>query len=414
MVYEIVKNYGYLFLGIILSLASTAIIGVFSSLQKKELSGDVIAHATLPGVTLAFIMTGVKSTVYFTIGSFISGMIAIFLIDYLPEKTNLKKDTVMALTISILFGLGLLLLSYIQHRGNSEQAGLSNWLLGDASSLMDSDVKRFFFLTFLLFTILFFCFKQWQLLCFDKAFAQAIGLPVRWLQLLFYSLTVFAIILGIQTVGIILITAILVIPVTAARFWSHRLPYMLAIAAFLASLAGVIGILLSSSYTYLPVGPCIVLAITFLGLFSFFFAPQRGLIARKWAHFQYRKRVFRENILKLFYQINKEKHVPYDTPLYLDTLITTRAMPRTKVRRYIKELCRKRLIEKRGKDCWQLTLTGKEKGKRILNRHLLWEAYLQKYLNIQSSHVHDDAEAIEHLITPEIEGLLREALKKTS
>ncbi|MEM9569606.1 MAG: metal ABC transporter permease [Bacteroidota bacterium] len=413
MLEGILGTYGYLFIGVVVSLSSTAIIGVFSALQKKELAGDAIAHATLPGVALSFIITGLKAPLYLTIGSFLSGMGALLLIDYLPGRTNLKKDSVMALIIAMFFGVGLLLLSYIQHHPTgSAPAGLSHWLLGDVPSLVDEDIKAFFLLAVGIGSTLFCCYHQWMLYCFDPAFAQSIGLPVKRLQWLFQSLTVLAIILGIQTVGIILITAVLVTPVTAARFWSDRLGYILGITAFLASLAGCLGMVASYYFADVPTGPVIVLIMTLLSLASFLFAPKKGLLAKKWRLYQYQQKVLEENILKLFYQVLQKEGCGYDTPQPLSRLLEQRALSSSQLLHGLNRLKKKRLVTKKGSDLFQLTLAGKEKGEKILRLHELWEAYLRTHLHIQPSHVHDDAESIEHLITPAIEKDLNASLAK--
>ena len=413
MLEDILGRYGYLFIGVVVSLSSTAIIGVFAALQKKELAGDAVAHATLPGVALSFIITGLKAPLYLTIGSFLSGMGALLLIDYLPGRTKLKKDSVMALIVAFFFGVGLLLLSYIQHHPTgSAPAGLSDWLLGDVPSLVDEDIKAFFLLALVIVGTLFCCYHQWKLYCFDPAFAQTIGLPVKRLQWLFQSLTVLAIILGIQTVGIILITAVLVTPVTAARFWSDRLGYILGIAAFLASLAGYLGMVVSYYFADVPTGPVIVLIMTLLSLASFLFAPRKGLLAKKWRLYQYQQKVLEENILKLFYEVLQTAGAGYDTPQPLRRLLEQRAFSSSQLLHGLSKLRKKGLVRKKGRHLFQLTLAGKEKGEKILRLHELWEAYLRTHLHIQPSHVHDDAEAIEHLITPALEKELRAALAK--
>ena len=402
-------SYFFLFVGVILSLSSVAVIGVFNSLQKKELIGDVIAHSFLPGVALSFLFTGLKATFSLMVGCFVTGMMAIFLIDYLPKYSKLKKDSAMSLVLSISFGFGLMLFSYIQHSGTMGHAGLKNFLLGNVASLTNDDIVIFVLFSLLLFLSTLLFFKAWQLLSFDPHFATAIGWPVHRLQWFFQALTVWMIVLGVQTMGIILVEAILVIPAVTAGFWTKRLRTMLVVASFFATVSGVIGIVLSYHIPGLPTGPSIVLVLALLAFSSFAFAPIQGIIAKKFRKYRFHRKVWQENVLKLFYELGDDDG-DYFRPRTLNALLARRPMDRGQLQLTIGSLEQQNFLIQKGGH-WVLTVEGKEKGGDILRLHLLWEAYLKRFLKIEPSGVHHDAEAIEHLITPQMARLLQNSLK---
>ena len=267
-------------LGTVLLTTSTAMVGSFTLLKKKALVGDAIAHAVLPGVCLSFLMTGTKDPIYLVIGAFATGGLSLLLINGISHHSKLKEDTAIALVLSVTFGIGILLLTTIQHSGNAALVGLSNFLFGKAASLVSHDLKVLSVLSLVLIVAVLLFFKEFTLVAFDRAFAQAIGLPVRRLELLLTSLTVLAIVVGIRAVGILLMSAMLITPAAAARFWVHHLPSMVLLAAVLGMFAGITGAFISYLAPALPTGPWIVLTISAIAYVSFLFAPCKGLWGR--------------------------------------------------------------------------------------------------------------------------------------
>ena len=153
-------NVRYVVLGTMLLTGSAAMVGAFALLKKKVLVGDAVAHATLPGVCLAFLLTGTKHPLYLVLGAFIAGWLALLLMDQLTRRSKLKEDTAMALVLSVAFGLGLLLLTAIQHTGNAAQVGLQNFLLGKAATLVSDDLKVLVLLSLALITMVLVFFQR--------------------------------------------------------------------------------------------------------------------------------------------------------------------------------------------------------------------------------------------------------------
>lgn len=402
-------NVRYVVLGTMLLTSSGAMVGSFALLKKKALVGDATAHAVFPGVCLAFMLTGTKHPIYLAIGAFATGWLSLCLIDSITAHTKIQEDTAIALVLSVTFGLGTLLLSIIQHSGNAAQVGLNNFLFGKAAALLGNDLLTLAILSLLIITTLISFFKEFTLVAFDKAFAQSIGLPVKRLEFLFTSLTVLAIVIGIRAVGIVLMAAMLITPAAAARFWTNRLSRMVLLAAVLGSIAGVAGSFASYTAPGMPTGPWIVLVITLIAYGSFLLAPQKGLLARKLYQRRQQQKTLAENILKLFYELGEgEGEFFCNRPV--DALLAHRPMPLRSLIKGLQGLQRQSLVQQRG-DKWRLTGVGKSLGQQISQRHQLWELYLMRYLKIKPDHVHEDAESIEHVLTPALVKELSKLLK---
>lgn len=402
-------NIRYVVLGTFLLTSSTAVVGSFALLKKKVLVGDAVAHAVLPGMCLAFILTGTKNPFYLAIGACFSGGLALLLIDSISQSSKIKEDTAIALVLSVAFGIGILLLTAIQHSGNAAQVGLTNFLFGKAASLVRSDLQSLGILSLLLLGVVWLFFKEFTLIAFDKAFAQAIGLPVWWLELLMTSLTVLAIVVGIRAVGVLLMTAMLITPAAAARFWTDNFPKMLVLAAVLGMLSGWAGAFVSYLIPAMPTGPWIVMVITLITYISFLLAPKKGLVARKLRRRRHQQKTLLENILKLFYELGQLDQQFY-AERSLGLLLQHRPMRRRTLLQGLNRLQQQGLVQCQGQR-WALTSAGKAKGEDVNTLHELWECYLREYLRIKPDHVHEDAESIEHIITPELAQELQQLLQ---
>ncbi|MCA0755554.1 metal ABC transporter permease [Paenibacillus sp. N4] len=288
-------NMQWIFLGCTLLGLSSGIIGCFSYLRKQSLMGDTLAHAALPGICIAFMLTGVKSIGLFLIGAGAAGLLATFGIGYITRHTKLKQDAAMGIVLSGFFGLGIVLLTLIQHGDYGNQAGLDKFLFGQAASMIASDVVTMSIVCGLLITVCTLLFKQFKLISFDAGFARGIGYPVALLEQLLMLLVVVAVVAGIQAVGVVLVAALLITPAVSARYWTDRLGLMVVISGVFGALSGAVGTLMSASVSNLPTGPVTVLAATLLFGVSVLFGPTRGLIAKRLLRKQVKKSFTREN-----------------------------------------------------------------------------------------------------------------------
>ena len=398
----------YVALGSVLLTASSAVVGTFTFLKKKALVGDAIAHAVLPGICLAFIISGSKNPVFLITGALITGWISLVLIDFITAKSKIKEDTAIALILATFFGVGVFLLTMIQKSGNAAQSGLNSFLFGKAASLVGSDLITFSVVAIILLITVLIFFKEFTIIAFDSAYAKALGLPVKKIEYLLTTLTVLAVVIGIQSVGVVLMAAMLITPAAAARYWTHKIKFMILLAAILGGFSGLTGAYISFTAPSMPTGPWIVVVISTIAFFSFFFAPHKGIFYRLIRNYRFKTRMLKENILKVFYQIGERKNKIH-TPLSTEEILTWRNFEPEILQKGLRLLIRDGYLEK-DTEGFHLTGEGIEKGQRTVKLHRLWEVYLTKYMHIAPDHVHEDAETIEHILTPELEKKLEELL----
>ncbi len=401
-------NVRYVSLGALLLGASSAIVGCFTFLQKRALVGDAVAHAVLPGVCLAFILGGSKNPFYLFIGAFITGWLSLIILDFIVSRSKIKEDTAIGLVLSVFFGIGILLLTSIQHSGSAAQSGLDNFLFGKAASMVGTDLVILTVIAVLLITTIILLFKEFTLLSFDAEYAQALGFPVRYLQLTLTTLTVLAVVIGIQAVGIVLMAAMLITPAAAARFWTDKIKVMLVLASVFGAFSGIFGSYISYIAPAMPTGPWIVMVVSFIAIFSFFFAPKKGIIFRYFKQKKNQDKILEENILKLIYKLGKESG-NFFQERSIQQLLQKQNLEKSQLLSGLKRLQSHGYVTSNN-SLWMLNKAGKNKGQRILKLHRLWEQYLTQYLRIAPDHVHEDAETIEHIITPEIEAMLEQTL----
>lgn len=402
-------NVRYVVLGSVLLAASSAIVGTFTLLKKKALVGDAVAHSVLPGICLAFLLSGVKNPLYLIIGAFATGWLSLVLIDIITQKSKIKEDTAIGLILSVFFGIGILLLTVIQKSGNAAQSGLDHFLFGQAASLIGKDLIVFSSIAVILIVAVWLFFKEFALVAFDQNFALSIGFPVRALELALTTLTVLAVVAGIQAIGVVLMAAMLITPAAAARFWTDKLKVMIWLAAGLGAFSGLVGAYISYVAPAMPTGPWIVMVISIIAVLSFFLAPRKGIIFRVVTQKRFQTQMLEENILKLFYQLGEAEGSYYQSRT-IEEIMTRRPFQMARLKRGLKNLYRQGFLKTSSKG-WAYTRAGKRKGQRVTKLHRLWELYLTEYLRIAPDHVHEDAETIEHILTPELERRLEEKLQ---
>jgi manganese/zinc/iron transport system permease protein len=253
-------------------------LGSFAILRRQGLLGDALAHATLPGVCVAFMLSGTKAPAVLLLGAALSAWLGALLILAIVRETRIKQDAALGIVLSVFFGAGVVLLTYIAGSGNSGQSGLDRFIFGQAATIIWDDVVTMGMLASMALLVMVLLFKELKLLSFDPAFAASLGFPVGRLNVLLTSLIVVAIIVGIQAVGVVLMAAMLITPAAAARQWTDSLSTMIVTSGFFGALSGVSGALISASGSNLPTGPLIVLVATGILLVSLLLGRRRGFL----------------------------------------------------------------------------------------------------------------------------------------
>ncbi|RYM31484.1 metal ABC transporter permease [Brumimicrobium glaciale] len=343
--------------------AVTGMLGSFAVLRKESLLGDAISHAALPGIAIAFLITGSKDTNILLIGALVSGLIGTLWIRGITSKTHLKSDTALGLILSLFFGFGMLLLTYIQKQPNANQAGLDKYLFGQAATLVESDVWLMTFVTGLCLLVLLLFWKEFKILLFDKDYAQTLGFNTKFIDILITSFIVLAIVLGLQTVGVVLMSAMLLAPAAAARQWTNSLGKMVFLAAILGGSAGVFGTAISATQNNLSTGPVIVLVASVFVLFSFIFSPKRGLLFKRIRLIKNRNDLELQKTLAFMYHI-VEDHDDTSHPHTIRMLNNFQGYSRKGLRKLVD----KNYVEVEG-GMWSMTSKGFKAAENLYNQN---------------------------------------------
>lgn len=260
--------------------AVSGALGVYAVLRGQSLIGDAMSHAALPGIAVAYLVTQSKLPLVLMAGAAGTGWLATLAVMAIVRRSRVKYDGALALVLSVFFGIGLVLLTYIQGQPDAGQAGLDTFLFGQAAALITSDVITMAGLGAVALAGVGLFWKEFKLLAFDEAFGKSLGFPMRAIDVGLTTLTVIAIVIGLQAVGVVLMSAMIVAPAAAARQWTDRLGVMMGLSTAFGAMAGVAGALLSSATANLPTGPTIVLCATVIVAVSMLLAPHRGLVFR--------------------------------------------------------------------------------------------------------------------------------------
>lgn len=337
-------------------------LGSFAVLRKQSLLGDAISHAALPGIAISFIITGSKDSNTLLLGALVSGLIGTFWIRGIITKTHLKSDTALGLILSLFFGFGMLLLTFIQKQPNANQAGLDKYLFGQAATLVESDVWTMAIVTAICLFVLLLFWKEFKILLFDKDYAKTLGFNTKAIDILITSFIVLAIVLGLQTVGVVLMSAMLLAPAAAARQWTNSLATMVVLAAIFGAFSGIFGTAISASQNNLSTGPVIVLVAAVFVLISFIFSPSRGLLFKQIRFIKNRRDLELHKTLAFMYHI-AESHDDISHPHEIKILNSFQGYTKGTLR----NLVEKNYVTLKG-STWSLTKEGFESALNLYNQ----------------------------------------------
>ena len=342
--------------------AICGMLGSFAVLRKQSLLGDAISHAALPGIALAFLITGAKDTNVLLIGALVSGLIGTFWIRGIITKTYLKTDTALGLVLSLFFGFGILLLTFIQKQPNADQAGLNKYLFGQAATLMEKDVLLMSVVTAICLFILLLFWKEFKILLFDADYTKTLGFNTRFIDILITFFIVLAIVLGLQTVGVVLMSAMLLAPAAAARQWTNKLSVMIFLAAIFGGFSGILGTAISASQNNLPTGPVIVLVAAVFVMFSFIFSPSRGILFRQIRFRKNRRNLELQKTLQFMYGI-AQAHENISRPHAIKILNNFQGF----TKKTLQKLEEKEWVTIKGQQ-WAITQKGYIEAKNLYNQ----------------------------------------------
>lgn len=386
-------------------------LGTFALLRRQSLLGDALSHAALPGIAIMFMLTGTKAPELILLGAAISGWIGTLILLAIVRGTRLGEDAALGIVLTVFFGFGILLLTRIQKGDNANQSGLDRYLFGQAATLLERDIVVMAVLAAIALAVLALCYKEFKLLAFDPAYAASLGFPTGLLDVLLTSLIVVAVLIGLQTVGVVLMVAMLIAPAAAARQWTDRLGTMLVLSAVFGATSGFIGAVLSSTGSRVPTGPLIVLAATAVLVVSLLFAPRRGVVGAWLRQRRQQRRLAVTHLLaEIHTTLTRERRGELagsaaaealrDAPFRASEIAAQRGHTEEEVRHGLADLVRQGLVSARGDGWFSLTADGAAEAIRAARNQRLWQAYLANQLELSVEDVHLDVADLERALPP--------------
>lgn len=408
-------------IGSMLMCLSASLIGVIVFLRKQSLLGEALSHAAYPGVVIGVILAGIFNisedqqfflTFAMMAGAFVSAFLGLWSIFFLERKIHVRSDTALCFVLSAFFGVGITLASQVQFTYTSHYRQVQAYLYGQAATMTDIHIFIYGTLAFLMLSFIIAFLKEIKTITFDRKFAKSLGFPIYALESMIFILIVLSVVIGIRSVGVVLMSAMIIAPATAARQFTNRFSSMLWIAPIFGMLSAFLGTYLSlelsagdlsdrmASRVSLPTGPMIVIVASCICLIAILFAPERGLLLRIVRVARFRYRCVCENVLKTFWRIESNAGISLKQIAYYQS------MSSIYLRFILCNLSRKGLLESISSQHYRLTAKGKQSAARIIRLHRLWEVYLANYMGVGGERVHRNAEEMEHILTPELENEL--------
>lgn len=412
-------------IGCMLMCLAAALVGVIVFLRKQSLIGEALSHASYPGVIIGVIIVGVLGinsdqelwvSLLAMTAAFASAVLGLWTINFLEKRMKVRSDSALCFVLSAFFGIGLTIASQVQFFYTTLYRKAQMYLYGQAATMTDVHIAIYGALAAIVCLAVIIFYKEIQAIAFDQSYARSLGINTRTIDSFIFLLIVLAVVIGIRSVGVVLMSAMLIAPAAAARQFTHKLGTMFLWAGFFGLLSGFLGnylsveiaqkwnAILTQGRVALPTGPMIVIVASTICLLALLFAPERGLILRlaRIAHFRYK--CMSENLLKTIWRSG-----PHQT-MALEEIAKYQNVSTWYLWFVLQRLVHNGWIESKDNG-FRLTVDGEAWAARIVRLHRLWEVYLAEYIGMGVERVHRSAEEMEHILTPELERELSSLLK---
>ncbi len=378
---------------------SCGLIGTYIMLRRMSLIGDALAHAVLPGVVVSFMVAG-KSEAALFIGAVVSGILTVLLIGFVNRNSKIKEDTSIGIIFTGAFALGILLVSQLKQ----VHIDLSSYLFGDVLGVSTGDITLSMIIMFVIILCIVLFYKQLLLTSFDPTMAMTIGISTTLVHYMLMTLLSMSIVAGLQSVGVILIIAMLITPPATAYLLSSNLKKILLLSAMFGTISAITGLYLSYHFNFAS-GASIVLVAVALFMLAFLFSPKEGVVTKLFRRRSASKLVLIEDVIKLSYRFKDETG---KTEL-VDKIANELGISNSRVEGVIKTLLGKDLM-RRTNGSYVLTDEGNKYALRLVRTHRLWETYITNKNVVDIEHIHPEAEKLEHVLTEDMVDELDEEL----
>jgi manganese/zinc/iron transport system permease protein len=407
--------------GLVVSL-SCALIGNFLVVRRMSLMGDAISHAVLPGLAIAFLVGGTRNPAPMFAGAVIAGLSTAFFTEWIHRNGKVEESSAMGVVFTTLFAIGLVLIVQAADKVDLDPGcvlyGAIELSPLDTIVCFGHDLPRSLMIG--LGVLLMNCviialfYKEFKITAFDPEMASALGIPARRMYYLLMAMVAITAVASFESVGSIMVIAMLIVPGAAAQFvavrlggvirWSLLFAVLGAIGGHLSAVAlpGLFGFSDTSTSGSMAVMMGLIFTLVFL------FAPHRGWISRVLAQRALRHRIIREDILGLLFRW-EEDNPPPAAGIGIDKLINRMSYSHAELRTAISRLQRQNLLRAGNAEAIQMSDEGRRQAATIIHDHRLWEHFLHANVKLPADHVHATSEKLEHVTDESIRRDLEQA-----
>ncbi|TVR84047.1 MAG: hypothetical protein EA409_01715 [Saprospirales bacterium] len=369
---------------------SCGILGVFIVLRNMALIGDALSHAILPGIVIAFMVFGGYHLSGFFAGAVIAGLVAAVAITWIQQNLPTKNDAAIGIIFTVMFSLGVIGISILS-RNEGVHLDLKDFLFGNILAISSEDLYLNYLILIMVVGSIVFFYRFFFLSTFQESYARALGFNTSAIHYYLMLLLSFTVVASLQTVGVILVVAMLIIPASTAILWSDQLKIVLGLSAFIGALSAISG-LTASIFLEIPPGPSMTIMAFIFFAFSALVAPEKGYISKMVKNRKYRQKILREDILKYVFKQGRKE------PTQLSTIASVLERTTAEIRSALLGMRRKKLIDFGSNGQVLLTNEGYGSGMKLVRAHRLWETWLAEKTGLQEDQIHQDAEFYEHLL----------------
>jgi manganese/zinc/iron transport system permease protein len=374
----------------ILMCFTASMVGVIVFLRKRSLVGEALSHAAYPGVVLMSIFYGVMPEEIFSgmvlVGAFITSWLALRVMRFFEKRLKIHADSALCIVLSLFFGIGVLIASRLQVTNALGYKQALLFLFGQMATMTDVHILIYGILTLFILLFILASYRHLKAFLFDEEFSKTLGINTALIDRGITFLLVLAIVIGIRSVGVVLMAGMLIAPAVAARFCASKL----SLRFLMASLFGIASAFVGNGASFyfsnlkipLPAGPMILMVASLICLLAFILAPHEGIISRLIRRLRFQSQCSLENGLKSLWRGKTP-------PPYI-----------------LWRLRRKKWVLSSG----ELSHEGRKRAEKIVRLHRLWEVYLVDYMGQNADKVHRTAEELEHLMSGDLETALTDLL----
>ena len=367
-------------------------LGAFIVLRNMSLIGDALSHAILPGVVVAFMLRG-YSTLAFFIGAVGAGLLSAVGITWIQQKIKTKNDAAIGIVFTAMFSLGVIGISALS-KNEGVHLDLKDFLFGNVLTVSDEDLMLTLSVTLFVLLSIYVFYRHLFITTFQEVIARTMGISVRFVHYFLMLLLSFAVVASLQTVGVILVVAMLITPASTALLLSDKLRNVVILAALIGLIAAQAGFALSVILETTP-GPAMAVTATVMYFIAAIFAPRKGLLAKRMASHSQQLKVESEDLIKQAFKLE------LSDALSLQALSTATGISGGRFKRHMRNLSNQNLLIGRSSEL-QLTDQGKKQANKLIRAHRLWETYLVDKVGLGATQIHEDAEIYEHHLTDEM------------